>query len=105
MAMTRRRLLAAFVGLAGILGGRALTAQEEPRFYLTGFVQSPGVYAFREGLTVRQAIALAGGINENGSLRRIVIKRRVDGQGVEIEASLNTLVQPNDVVHVPRRLQ
>jgi polysaccharide export outer membrane protein len=36
------------------------------RFYVTGFVRTPGAYVLRPGLTVQQAIAEAGGLTERG---------------------------------------
>ena len=40
------------------------------RFYVTGFVRTPGAFVLRPGLTIRQAIAEAGGITERGSIAR-----------------------------------
>ncbi len=58
----------------------------------------------RPGLTVRQAIAEAGGISERGSTRGLKIIRKVDGKEVEIDAEMSDLVRPNDTIRVRQRL-
>src|SRR4029079_19708312 len=40
---------------------------QAPSIFVSGEVRSPGAYAFRPGLTVRQAISLAGGFTERSS--------------------------------------
>ena len=83
---------------------RALRAQASRVFYVTGHVKSPGAYPHPGHLTVLQAVALAGGVTQDGSTRRIVIKRKVDGDVIEIAARLNTAVQADDVIYVlPRQ--
>lgn len=74
------------------------------RFYVTGFVRTPGAFVLRPGLTVQQAIAEAGGLTERGSTRRIKIMRKVNGKDAEIDAKMTDLVQPNDTIRVPQRL-
>ena len=75
------------------------------RFYVTGFVKQPGSFVLRPGMTVRQAIAEAGGITERGSTRGIKIIRKVkDGKEVELDAEMSDLVQPNDTIRVRQRL-
>jgi polysaccharide export outer membrane protein len=74
------------------------------RFYITGFVRTPGNFVLRPGMTVQQAIAEAGGLTERGSTRRIKIVRKVNGKDVEIDAKMTDVVQPNDTIRVPQRL-
>lgn len=74
------------------------------RFYVQGFVRQPGSFVLRPGMTVRQAIAEAGGITERGSTRRIKISRKVNGKEVELDAEMSDLVRPNDTIRVPQRL-
>ena len=74
------------------------------RFYVTGFVRTPGAFVLRPGMTVQQAIAEAGGITERGSNRRVKIMRKVNGKDVEVDARMTDLVQPNDTIRVPQRL-
>lgn len=74
------------------------------RYYVTGFVKTPGAFVLRPGLTVQQAIAEAGGLSERGSTRGIKINRKVNGKDVEINARMTDLVQPNDTIRVRQRL-
>ncbi len=74
------------------------------KFYVTGFVKTPGAFPLPPGMTVRQALAVAGGINDRGSDRGIKIIRIVNGKEVEIDASLSDLVRPNDTIRVRQRL-
>jgi polysaccharide export outer membrane protein len=72
--------------------------------YLSGLVNSPGAHPYRKGMTVRQALALAGGVNERGSTRRIQIIRTVDGLERTINTNLQDFVLPGDTIVVRERL-
>jgi polysaccharide export outer membrane protein len=74
------------------------------RFYVSGYVKQPGSFVLRPGMTVRQAIAEAGGLSERGSSRGIKISRKVDGKEVEIDVDMADLVRPNDTIRVRQRL-
>ena len=45
--------------------------------FVLGQVQDAGEFVLRSGMTVRQVLALAGGMTERGSTRRIQIIRRL----------------------------
>lgn len=74
------------------------------RFYVSGFVKTPGMFVLTPGLTVQQAISLAGGLTERGSSRGIKISRKVNGKDVEIRVGMSDLVKPNDTIKVRQRL-
>jgi polysaccharide export outer membrane protein len=73
------------------------------QIYLTGHVTRPGTYRYEEGMTVFQALALAGGANERGAEGRARIVRIVEGKKKEVKAQLTDVLQPEDIVHVPER--
>ncbi|MFI2810972.1 polysaccharide biosynthesis/export family protein [Microbulbifer sp. M83] len=73
-------------------------------FYIYGEVQVPGGYPYQPGLTVGKAAALAQGLTERASERRIYIVRESAGSDQRIEASLNTQLRPGDVVTVEQGL-
>jgi len=78
---------------------------EAPFFYLYGFVNRTGQYPLLRTMTVQQALATGGGVGPLGSDWRIRIKRRQeDGTMMEIPASLDDLVQPNDTIVVNERI-
>lgn len=72
-------------------------------FFVTGHVRSPNSYVLTEGLTVLQALALAGGVTERAAKNRISVQRVVDGKKVEIRVKDTDLVLPNDTIIVPAR--
>jgi polysaccharide export outer membrane protein len=72
--------------------------------YVFGQVKNPGAYALQQrNTTVLQALALAGGISDRGTTKRIKIIRIVNGEKKEIKVSLGDLVQPGDTIVVPER--
>jgi polysaccharide export outer membrane protein len=71
--------------------------------YLLGQVRNPGAYALEKDATVLQALALAGGITERGSMSRIRILRLVNGEKSEIKAGLDDPVRAGDTVMVLQR--
>ncbi len=76
-----------------------------PFFYVYGYVGKTGEYPLVRPLSVQQAIAIAGGLAPLGSEWRMKIKRKsADGQTMEVPASLDDEVQPNDTIIVNERL-
>jgi polysaccharide export outer membrane protein len=72
--------------------------------FVLGQVRNAGEYVLRSGMTVRQVLALAGGMTERGSSRRIQIIRTVDDKEVTTSVNLQTKVQPGDTIVVRDRL-
>jgi protein involved in polysaccharide export with SLBB domain len=54
-------------------------------------------------VTVRQALALAGGQTARAATNRIEILRTVNGKEVKVKAKLSDLVQPGDTINVPSK--
>lgn len=67
-------------------------------FYIGGEIRRPGGYAFEPGLTIRQALNLAGGMTEFGSTARIEIQR--EGAAEALAADLDSRVRPGDTITV-----
>lgn len=84
--------------------GDTIFVPRAERFYVTGQVRAPGAFTFERGMTVLQAVSLAGGVTDRGSNRRIRIIRVVDGKKKEISAKLSDHVEPNDTIVVRQRL-
>jgi polysaccharide biosynthesis/export protein len=72
--------------------------------FVLGQVRNAGEYVLRSGMTVRQVLALAGGMTERGSSRRIQIIRTVDDKEVTTSVNLQTKVLPGDTIVVRDRL-
>lgn len=62
---------------------------------IQGFVRKPGIKPFKPGMTIFQAITDAGGVNEFGQLRRVILMRgktakiydldKVENQKIELQ--------------------
>ncbi|MDP1569817.1 MAG: polysaccharide biosynthesis/export family protein [Vicinamibacterales bacterium] len=74
------------------------------RFYITGHVRTPGTYVLEKGMTVQQAIAVAGGLTERGSNRRIKVRRQIKGEFQELSIQLTDPVLPGDTIMIAQRL-
>ncbi|MFN4090599.1 MAG: polysaccharide biosynthesis/export family protein [Alphaproteobacteria bacterium] len=68
-------------------------------FYILGEVKSPGGYPYVNGMTVVQAVALAGGFTYRARTSNVVIVRDASRQ----PASQSTAVMPGDIIEVPER--
>jgi polysaccharide export outer membrane protein len=73
------------------------------KFYMAGEVRNVGTFVLDPGMTVQQAIALAGGLTDRGSDRRITARRLVKGRLIDVNLRLDDKVMPNDVITIPTR--
>lgn len=69
-------------------------------FYISGAVTKPGEYKLTQDMTVRLAIARAGGVNALGSDKKVKLTRK----GAKIVAKLDMPLQPGDVIVIGERL-
>jgi polysaccharide export outer membrane protein len=83
--------------------GDIINVPTAQRFYISGSVRNPGYYVLDSGMTVQQAIALAGGLTDRGSDRRLTATRQVNGKTADVSVRLDDKVQPNDTINVPQR--
>jgi protein involved in polysaccharide export with SLBB domain len=66
---------------------------------MLGQVKSPGRYPYSAGLTVRQAVALAGGYDKRASTSSALVFR----EGRELEIEIDAPVRPGDTIEIQRR--
>jgi polysaccharide export outer membrane protein len=71
-------------------------------FYIIGEVNNPGSFEYVNGMTVINAVALAGGFTYRADQDDIVISRG-GSSGPEIEAAPDTEVLPGDIIEVQER--
>jgi polysaccharide export outer membrane protein len=83
--------------------GDVIFVPKAQTFYISGLVRNPGSYVLDPGMTVEQAIALAGGLTERGSDRGIVISRMVKGTSVDLGVTKLDKVQPGDTIKIRGR--
>ena len=84
--------------------GDTIFVPKAEKFFVTGQVRSPGAYTHERGLTVLQAISLAGGLTDKGSNRRMKAIRTVNGKKAEVKVDLSDVVQPGDTLVISQRL-
>jgi len=73
-------------------------------FYIVGEVKTPGSYAFVSGMTVINAVALAGGFTYRAREDDFYVTHMgQDGKRVRTEASPDSRIEPGDVITVRER--
>lgn len=71
--------------------------------YVIGEVSSPGSYAYVNGMTVVNAVAVAGGFTYRARKGRISIVRAEEERKIKFRADMDTKVLPGDVIEIPER--
>jgi polysaccharide export outer membrane protein len=85
--------------------GDTVLVPKAPLFYIYGEIRSPNSYALRPDMTVIEAIAVAGGLTERGSSRRVEVKRKgKDGRTRAVDIGIDEPVQPDDIINVRERI-
>jgi len=96
------------IGKAGLgivlQAGDTVFVPKAQLIYISGMVRNSGSYVLDPGMTVQQAIALAGGMNDRGSDRRITVARMINNKRVVLKVKLTDIVQANDTIDVGQRL-
>lgn len=72
-------------------------------FYIIGEVKKPGSYPFVNGMSVVNAVALAGGYTYRARENRLLIIRANDTSRTKQPADHDSAVLPGDVIEVPER--
>ncbi len=77
-----------------------VTIDEFRPFFINGEVRNPGGYSYQPGLTLGKAIALAGGMTDRASRRKISIVRASRGSEKPLKANTSTLIAPGDIISI-----
>jgi polysaccharide biosynthesis/export protein VpsN len=80
-----------------------VTIVEYRPFFLTGQVAKPGSLPYQPGLSLRQAITLAGGMTERASASRISVISELEAGGAKAESvkvGLDYLIKPGDTITI-----
>lgn len=79
-----------------------VTVVEYRPFYINGEVRSPGGYPYQPGLTLDKAIALAGGLTDRASTRKMFVNRADGGSstGEGERLGLNSRIGPGDIITI-----
>jgi polysaccharide biosynthesis/export protein len=82
-----------------VRGGDTIYVGRASQYYVYGEVQRPGVYKIETGMTVRQALAQAGGLTPRGSQNGIQIYRKNnEGKEIVINPDLDQPLLDNDTL-------
>jgi polysaccharide biosynthesis/export protein len=88
-----------------IQSGESVFVPRAEQFYIYGAVTSPNAYRLEANMTVRQALARAGGLTSRGSDGRIEIQRHdSSGRETTVPAKLDDKIQANDVIKIKESL-
>jgi polysaccharide export outer membrane protein len=88
---------------ATLQSGDTIFVPRAETVFVSGQVYRPGEYPIRAGMTVRQLLALAGGVTDRGSTRRIQIIRDIDGKETTISADQQDTLRGGDTILVRER--
>ena len=72
-------------------------------FFVLGEVTVSGQYPFVHGMTVQNAIAIAGGFTPRGAQDHVELTRIVDGRSMTSTVPLSFPVRPGDTITVKER--
>ncbi len=83
-----------------ILPGDILTVSGLGPFFINGAIKNPGGYPLRKDLSLRKAVALAGGFTERASKTKISLIHENDPAQKQIKVGLNQVIQSGDIITV-----
>jgi len=72
-------------------------------FYIRGEVKKPGEFPYKPGLTIADAVALAGGYTYRADEKSVVVRPTGSNQSLTRQMDANPPVSPGDNITVPER--
>ena len=69
-------------------------------FYIHGEVNNPGAYSYQPGMTVDQAVALAGGLTSRASKNKIFIKKLIEQKIINQKVALTSEISAGDTITI-----
>jgi polysaccharide export outer membrane protein len=84
-----------------LLPGDSIYINTVDHIFVTGEVRNPGNVKWLNGMTVRQAISMAGGGTPGAAVDRTTVVRLKKGREVEVKPKLSDPIYPNDIIKVP----
>jgi polysaccharide export outer membrane protein len=73
-------------------------------FYILGEVNRPGEYPFVNGMSVLNAVALAGGYTFRANQGNVYVRRDGSAREVTVKADQTSKIYPGDIIRVGERL-
>ena len=72
-------------------------------FFITGEVGNGGEYPYKAGLTIQDAVAIAGGYTYRANTGKAFVRRAGADQEVPVELTQRVTLNPGDIVRIPER--
>jgi len=72
--------------------------------YIMGEVGQPGQYAYVPGMTVQNAIAVAGGFSSRANQSMVDVTRKINGQVLTGRVNISGPIIAGDTIYVRERL-
>jgi protein involved in polysaccharide export with SLBB domain len=72
-------------------------------FFITGEVKSGGEYPYKNGLTVQDAVAIAGGYTYRANTGKVMIRRAGQDKEQEVQLGQRVPIVPGDNIRIPER--
>ncbi|MCB1756315.1 MAG: polysaccharide export protein [Gammaproteobacteria bacterium] len=69
-------------------------------FFINGEVNRPGGYPYQPGLTLEKAIAIAGGLTDRASKRKMYLQNAQQDEQKKIKVSMDSNVSPGDIITI-----
>ena len=84
--------------------GDIVTVPKAQTLYINGEVRNQGILVWQRGMTLTQAVTLAGGLTDRGTYRGAKATRTVKGKTAQVDLDQQSLVLPDDVIKIGKRL-
>jgi polysaccharide export outer membrane protein len=72
-------------------------------FYIIGEIKAPGQYPYVNGMSILNAVALAGGFTDRADKSEVYIRRNGSAKEIEFPGDETTKVNPGDIVRISER--
>ena len=72
-------------------------------FFIQGEVGKGGEYPYKAGLTIQNAVAIAGGYTYRANTSKAFVRRAGQDQEVEVQTNQRVAINPGDIIRVPER--
>jgi protein involved in polysaccharide export with SLBB domain len=72
-------------------------------FFITGEVKSGGEYPYKSGLTVQDAVGVAGGYSYRANTRMAYVRRAGQDREQEVDLKQRVPISPGDSIRIPER--
>jgi protein involved in polysaccharide export with SLBB domain len=72
-------------------------------FYIMGQVSHPGEYPYVSGMSILNAVALAGGYTSRADETEAYIRRGAGNKEMQVPSDDSSKVEPGDIIRVPER--